>query len=404
MCKPADLLNVTPMTTIDKPLPYSERTMRVIAHTTMQWVNTIEPRSVYARKFMQEMEPWLNTTDKGKMTTRIVNYLFKHYDKAAIPPLWQQAIGNYLASEAPTGAFHYDITNTFNWSKGEFGDGGSCFFSSRRHILRMLEDVGGVALRFWKKNGTGIARAFLLAHPDDSTVPILFNAYGCNIDQYMSRLRVILDDVPMRMVYLENKGSSTGDFYINQNMGVVIGSEGEDWTETIDFNLDTSIQNHRCDRCSRRGSLEGVYNGAGAVVGYYCSNCAYEMGTVRCELSGSLVLAEDIQTAEVVGRSIEHPLGFQTADLTTIRVMPHQLSRYLRPSTACEICHRAHPFNGRVYVYHRESNSYKNVCYYCATSYSEVCRYCGCYLEPGVTCDCPETQRRGSGNTYTRGY
>jgi len=262
-------------------------------------------------------------------------------------------------------------------------------------------------MRFFKKDSSGttsgMARAFLMPHPTQPTVPILFNAYGCNIDQYISRLRVILDDVPMKMVYLNNKGSNSGDLYINQNMGVVIGEEGEDWAETLDFDLETHRRNTRCARCNMRGPLESLFGRGGHSTGEYCTGCLDDMGAVRCELSNNNFLPEDLVAVEVVGRTSIHPTrDYQVAGLVTIRASEYNLSRHTRPGAACECCGRAHPYNGRVYVYdNTRENGFINVCYYCAADFSVVCRQCGTYLREGVDCICPESQRRGP-STYRR--
>ncbi len=401
MCTPLELLKVTPITTVDVPLTYSERTMRTIANTALAFVpSTTEPRSVFVRNFLQNLEPWLNVSkDHGKMTTRITNYLFKHYDKAEISKPYQSAIGSFLAAEAPTGAFHYDITNKLNWKKGDFGDAGSCFMGGRTNVLCTMEDEGGFALRFWKKSKdgmfSGMARAWLMPHPSGEPTPILFNAYGCSLDQYASRLRVILDDVPMRLVYLDNYGSNTGDFYINQRMGLVLGSEGMDWQETLDFNLSTTSRDERCAECGVRGvDINPLYDVDGSILGNYCRDCLDDMDAEQCGITGNWCVSEAMEEVTVIGRTY-YDRGIPLADPTTIRASSFTLARYQSVRYTCDKCQHIHPFNGTVQVCTKTGRI--NVCYHCAAPYSMSCRHCGAYLMPdeSIHCTCSGTRAYG---------
>ena len=145
MCQPQELLNVKPVTEASGELMHSERTMRVIAHTILPLISTFEPRSTFTRNFMRSLEPWVNVHSKeGKMTKRIAAYLYEQY-KTDLDGKLMSGIGSFLAAEAPTGKFYYDITNTFNWKHGDFGDSGSCFMHGRSNVLRAMERVEQVA-------------------------------------------------------------------------------------------------------------------------------------------------------------------------------------------------------------------------------------------------------------------
>lgn len=55
----------------------------------------------------------------------------------------------------------FSFTNTLDWKDGEYGDGGSCFWSCHSHNRDMLEAEGHGAILFYKK-GSGIARVWAL--------------------------------------------------------------------------------------------------------------------------------------------------------------------------------------------------------------------------------------------------
>jgi hypothetical protein len=395
MCEAKELLKVKPVTEVAGVLLHSERTMRVLAHSILPQVSTTEPRSVFTRKFMQNLEPWVNTHPKeGKMAKRIQAYVYDNY-KANIESDWVSAIGSFLGAEAPTGKFYYDVTDKFGWQAGDYGDEDACFLISRKHVLRAMEDEGGHALRYYKGNDgvKGTGRAWLMPGPGD--LPIIFNAYGPSLSQFVARLQLITPGTPVSMIRLSNHDSSSGDLYINGGIGALIGSDAPDFKLEHDFRVSTSSRRTpRCAICNGRDDYGCfVYeevDGRWTTDRYVCSNCLhsfYERDSYFSEWfpKGSL---EDVGT---VANLHAGPRGYTVANLVTFRTNRD----YLLHMFHCYACSRCGHIATDSFIMVQDDGAASNVCYMCAADYRFQCTYCGTYSKSDEqTCQCGRSKWR----------
>lgn len=119
---------------------------------------------------------WSPTTKAGRVNRRLSKLV---HDTVGfdLPREVTEWIGNtYDRYYVPPSNRYFDFTRNFNWERGDFGDGNSCFFggSQQRHIIH---SNGGYAVRFWNeaqgKNGYG--RAWMLDIKEGS---LIWNCYG----------------------------------------------------------------------------------------------------------------------------------------------------------------------------------------------------------------------------------
>lgn len=401
MCEAKELLAVRPITEAEGPLSYSERTMRVVGHTILGQMNIIEPRSVFTRKLMQGLEPWVNVHPReGKMTKRLAAYLHDHYN-FDLSQGWISAIGNFLSAEAPTGKFYYDITNKLNWSRGDFGDHDSCFMGGRINVLRTIEDEGGFAMRYWredKKEGTG--RAWLMPGPEG--LPIMFNAYGPSLRQFTARLQIILPGVPVTMIKLMNKQTPSGDLYINCGMGALIGMEAPDFSIEHDFEVETNVKRRlRCQDCQERCGADGSYvhkpdeNGEwnSMATHYVCRRCVQNYS--RDDYWRELFPTSSLRPYLMVGHQVYGPNGYQIARAEVLRVPVDYIEHVFLDRYRCPKCKLFAPEGMRAAA---EGGAVVHICLACAAEHTKECGSCGTYLrDDGSRCPCLRTRRRNRG-------
>lgn len=169
---------------------------------------------------------WRNS--EGKLTTRIRKWLFQSANIRASDNFITE-LGNIVAphyTEHKT--IWYDITDKIDWQAGDFGDDNSCFWQSRAGGKQMLIKNGGMAIRLWEQHESrpgarysyGYARAWLVNMDDDHVV--IFNAYGERLETFAIVISEILR-YPYSYLELRNNGFSSGNLWINNKKGIVIG-------------------------------------------------------------------------------------------------------------------------------------------------------------------------------------
>ena len=208
---------------------------------------------------------WVWITSRGTLPKRIANWYYKAYNKQLDATIVSK-IGNIVRAAMPKDqVYYFDIVDKLNWRAGDFGDHGSCFFSSsngrtiRGHSPYLMEKDGRFkAIRFFKpidnSNTTlsgsahkfyenkdffyyGISRAWIYEHSNllsakvggveiKDTVQVIFNGYGLttkSISQIFSKYMDINStyDISYKNIRFEEEYDM---LYINDN-GYVIGRD-----------------------------------------------------------------------------------------------------------------------------------------------------------------------------------
>jgi len=85
---------------------------------------------------------WQWKTDRGTLPKRIDNWFYKKTNTSLDAQIVSQ-IGNLARAKVPKDQkYWFDINTTFDWRQGDFGDHGSCFFSSNPTVMGSLKLPG----------------------------------------------------------------------------------------------------------------------------------------------------------------------------------------------------------------------------------------------------------------------
>lgn len=208
---------------------------------------------VYAEFFQDNFDLSRLVTKEGKLAKRISKFYKTNYD-IVLPDTVMTGIGNIVAHHSP-GGFIYDVTDTFDWRAGDFGDKGSCFWGNRSEAKHIIADAGGLALRFFNDNGTGNGRCWLMPKDDKW---VAFNAYGPSLELIGTRIGFIFPEAKVKRIDLENFGETGGTLYIN-NGGLLVSNYevGHMW-DSIDLEAGYNDRS-TCDHCGEYYDDDGYY-------------------------------------------------------------------------------------------------------------------------------------------------
>lgn len=244
-------------------------------------------------------------------------------------------VGNIFSKHSSGGGKHFlDFTKKINWTDGDFGDGGSCFWGCRSGAKDLLMDNGAYAVRLYRQNAyydskfDGIGRAFLLPHPDNSNVYVLFNAYGPLTYTTLARLIAYRHGLSyFAPANVSNNDTCEGVLYINSGRGALLGTvediaevTGDDSYPSVDFGIDESDYDERnpCSDCGDNVHPDEAYSSpdGDTLCGYcfernyfcchhcnetyaledsqewrrrlWCNHCLEREGVVRCDCCDKL--------------------------------------------------------------------------------------------------------------------
>jgi hypothetical protein len=116
-------------------------------------------------------DDWSPVNKDGKIMTRLKNMWYKKY-KTDLPEIVVNAINYYLAGITPCPT-EYRISDNLRWNRGQYGDPGSCFWSSEdgkrvNGARAVVVAMGGMALQFRDEEraarDSGLARMWLLPY------------------------------------------------------------------------------------------------------------------------------------------------------------------------------------------------------------------------------------------------
>jgi len=200
---------------------------------------------------------------RGKFPKRVATYYKKVHEEHITSTLLTR-IGNRV-EQFSFGArtYEFDFTRNLNWSAGEFGDHGSCFWTCRTLAREALMKNDVFAVHFYRDSGKGFARAFVF-EVDNGLV--IFNAYGlpCRTIAYV--LATLFSYQHRDEVSLCINGDEDGLVWLNEDAHR-IGSEPFKDRYTANFDIEYAL----CRRCDDFYPIaEGDHNSFDEFV---CDNC-----------------------------------------------------------------------------------------------------------------------------------
>jgi hypothetical protein len=187
----------------------------------------------------------------GALPKRVAKYIYQECGKKLTPDQMSR-IGNLATRHSVCNATYYcDITDDFDWTDGDFGDGGSCFWSCHSYAREtMLPDHSAFAIRFWKTEDweEGFARAWIIPYQD---CYIVFNGYGMETLPIARVLSAYLGHAYYRRVEFTNNGDSGGSLYINGGFAWLVGPQ-DSVVEIDAINLDweEGESGYSCEYCN----------------------------------------------------------------------------------------------------------------------------------------------------------
>ncbi len=180
--------------------------------------------------------PWVwHVSGKGEyvgtLPKRIGKYARKQGHK--LTPEVLSKVGNFGADHCEKSeTYNFEFVDKIDWSAGDFGDEGSCFWSCHASAKDILLDNGAGAVCFYHKefNATtekrperGFARAWIIPQPDNCF--IVFNGYGIETLPIARILATYFDHAYYRKIDLDNRGCTDGNLWINGGTGYLVGPQ-----------------------------------------------------------------------------------------------------------------------------------------------------------------------------------
>jgi len=161
----------------------------------------------------------------GSLPKRVAKYAYQELGKKLTPDQLSE-IGNLATRHSLRDTTYFcDITDSFDWSDGDFGDHGSCYWSCHSYARTdMLPDNGSYAIRFWREENrdNGFARAWIIPHGD---CYIVFNGYGMETLPIARVLSAHLGHAYYRRINFTNNGDPSGSLYINGGSAWLVGPQ-----------------------------------------------------------------------------------------------------------------------------------------------------------------------------------
>jgi len=213
---------------------------------------------------------------KGKFAKRAGKFV---HDETGNKLSEQQraTLGKLARDNAANGnIYRYDVTDGLDWTAGDYGDYGSCFWDSNSSArTAMQENDKFYALRFYDIDNIGDGRAWLY-HMDRDAI-ILFNAYGSiELLEMASMLCQLRGSAyTYNRIRISNHGQEYGTLYLNSGCGYVICKKDHHMANKDAFDFELACADE--DRCSECGIAYDEYNSY-YVEGYgeLCESCYCE--------------------------------------------------------------------------------------------------------------------------------
>jgi hypothetical protein len=115
-----------------------------------------------------------------------------------------------------------EFSDNFIWRPGEFGDGGSCFFSntsdSHTYDRAYIAQNGSLVFKVYNNSGRGLGRCWVNTEKLSAGIIIAHNFYGMNVADFITYITHAISPIPEHMfVQIDS------DLYINNREGVKFG-------------------------------------------------------------------------------------------------------------------------------------------------------------------------------------
>lgn len=203
----------------------------------------------------------------GSYLARLERYMYQTTSEK-LTPLEKTSLGNIIANsriQDPATVYYFDLYDKIDWSPGQFGDSGSCFWGGRATALYTLKSSGVHVIRIFRKlreqetqiykhgptGYTGIGRAWL--HSLSGGI-VLFNLY---IPDEMRQATIHSLSREMGLLctprQLRNSGETNGTIFVNSGQGYWFHKEPTEIKSILDLGLiprtvdDRSMQCFVCD-------------------------------------------------------------------------------------------------------------------------------------------------------------
>lgn len=377
-----NFLEVTPLTEVEikDNVQYNEEASWVASRILSPFVPSDAPLGDVMEEVLAALTPWTPVHPKeGRMSKRISKIMAVRF-KASVDPAITEAVSTYLGGDTPSGSFLFDITDDFSWKSGEFGDDGSCFFNNPS-IFPIFRENGGMAIRFYSgsaKSPKGASRA-LVAPTTYGDVPMVFNAYGASLKQFMQRIKAITDgEADVRMV----KATGVSPVTVNLSTALLVAYEGskpELVRLPVKLPLDPEIK-FRCGECGNRYDLRNLTI-VPATRKRVCQPCLDSV-YMRCVHGGGYLTPETGTKLPYSGRWTDKGREGAVEYWTS--------NRYVDRLTRCTLDPTHYPYPGcgvRVAL----DGKRVHACVKCAidAGYNAPCRYCGTFRKGREKCPCP---------------
>lgn len=208
---------------------------------------------------------------QGKLTKRLATYARKKLD-APLSAAVVNTVNGFYSRVSPTGTdVWFDVTKTFDWRAGEFGDPNSCYWGSKTWCKNLLEQYGAFAIRLYTHDGkAGLGRCWVVDTNVVASLPgasgyVLFNAYGAVLEVFAALLSTITGITHTRYVDLYNHQTRPVGLWINQNAGYVLNRHAPFIRGELE--LDMRYKLVRCQGCNRHVLVDRV------MPGMLCEHC-----------------------------------------------------------------------------------------------------------------------------------
>ena len=176
-------------------------------------------------------------------------------------------------AKCSVGGYSAIISHVFDWSPGDFGDRGSCFWTVRSAGRDgMKKDDRFYSMRVFEDGNieNGIARCWIFYSPDElPDTLIVFNAYGYQTSVLAHMLKRTIGADYCRQIALTNNGYQNGGLWINNDGTGFLVSMSD--SETDSFDMSAPGTEAVCDLCERMMLLPHAYDGPDGEK--YCERC-----------------------------------------------------------------------------------------------------------------------------------
>lgn len=250
-------------------------------------------------------------TYQGKLATRLIQ-LYKVMTETKLDNYTKEKIGQIIAQHTLTGDWFFELSQDCDWSPGDFGDRGSCFWGEYEDCRLALHDnPDGMSMRVYSPDKIGCGRAWVWDYRETRGYLLLFNGYLVPPDragsvhyshgttQALGGLLAQWLGQPYRKVPID----AYAGWYINSSSGVAIGPQSSLDRITAYALLDINLDDYRepepytyCEQCD-----EPLWDYSEVHTIDFTSLCqgCYNVLTFTCEVCGNRGMRQRDETQDV---------------------------------------------------------------------------------------------------------